>query len=370
VKVGVPKETAPGERRVALIPDAVAKLTAAGLSVLIEQGAGTSAFYTDEAYTRAGATVVSNPAKLYADAQVVLKVQRPTTDEVKLMREGAVLISFLPAWSAPELVQALVSRKITAFALELLPRITRAQPMDALSSQATIAGYKAVLLAASTLGKMLPMLMTAAGTLAPSRALILGAGVAGLQAIATARRLGAIVEAFDVRPAVKEQVESLGATFVGAELLTEEAEGAGGYAKELPEEKQRRQIELLKTRAAQADFIVSTAAIPRKRAPLLLPEATVRAMKPGSVIVDLAADTGGNCELTQPNQTIIHHGVTILGPTNLAATMPAHASQMYARNLVSLLWLMIKDGRLELDWKDEIISATCLTHQGEVRVPL
>jgi NAD(P) transhydrogenase subunit alpha len=360
MKFGVPKETVAGERRVALVPDTVAKLVKDGHQVLVEGGAGVSAGFTDDAYRSAGASL-GDPWT----AEIVCKVQKPSPAEVGRLTEGAALVGLLQAATSADLVQQLAQRRITAFSLELLPRITRAQAMDVLSSQATAAGYKAVLLAAETVPKFFPMLVTAAGTLSPSRVLVLGAGVAGLQAIATARRLGAIVSAFDVRPAVKEQVESLGAKFLAMEQQVE-AEGAGGYAKELSEDQHRRELEFLAKSVRDADVVITTAAIPGKRAPILVTRAAVDGMRPGAVIVDLAAETGGNCELTQAGKTVEHQGVTILGPTNLPATLPLHASQMYARNVWSFLTHLVKEGKLQLDFTDEITKGTCVTHDGKV----
>ncbi len=360
MKFGVPKETVAGERRVALVPDTVAKLVKDGHQVLVEGGAGVSAGFTDDAYRSAGASL-GDPWT----AEIVCKVQKPSPAEVGRLTEGAALVGLLQAATSADLVQQLAQRRITAFSLELLPRITRAQAMDVLSSQATAAGYKAVLLAAETVPKFFPMLVTAAGTLSPSRVLVLGAVVAGLQAIATARRLGAIVSAFDVRPAVKEQVESLGAKFLAMEQQVE-AEGAGGYAKELSEDQHRRELEFLAKSVRDADVVITTAAIPGKRAPILVTRAAVDGMRPGAVIVDLAAETGGNCELTQAGKTVEHQGVTILGPTNLPATLPLHASQMYARNVWSFLTHLVKEGKLQLDFTDEITKGTCVTHDGKV----
>ncbi len=360
MKVGVPKETVAGERRVALVPDAVAKLVKDGHEVVVEQGAGVAAGFPDDVYRAAGASLGDAWT-----AEVVCKVQKPSAVEIGKLREGAVLIGLLQAATSTDLVQQLAQRRVTAFSLELLPRITRAQAMDVLSSQATAAGYKAVLLAAETVPKFFPMLVTAAGTLAPARVLVLGAGVAGLQAIATARRLGAIVSAFDVRPAVKEQVESLGAKFLAMEQQVE-AEGAAGYAKELSADQHRREVEFLARGVKDADVVITTAAIPGKRAPILVTRAAVEGMRPGSVIVDLAAETGGNCELTQAGETLEHHGVTILGPTNLPATLPLHASQMYARNVSSFLNHIVKGGTLQLDFADEITKGTCVAHDGKV----
>lgn len=360
MKVGVPKETMAGERRVALVPDAIAKLVKDGHTVVVEAGAGVAAGFPDDAYRTAGATL----GEAWS-ADVVCKVQKPSPAEVAKLREGAALIGVLQAATSADVLQLLAKRRTTAFSLELLPRITRAQPMDVLSSQATVAGYKAVLLAAETVPKFFPMLVTAAGTLPPARVLILGAGVAGLQAIATARRLGAIVSAFDVRPAVKEQVESLGAKFLVMEQQVE-AEGTGGYAKELSEDQHRRELEFLARGVKDADVVISTAAIPGKRAPILVTRAAVDGMRPGSVIVDLAAETGGNCELTQAGKTVDHQGVTILGPVNLPATLPLHASQMYARNVTSFLGHVVKDGTLQLDFADEITKGACVAHDGKV----
>ncbi len=363
MKLGVPKETAPNERRVALVPDTVAKLVTTGLQLLVERGAGESASFGDDAYRSAGATVVATAAELFGQSDVVLKVQPPSTDEVRLCREGAALVAVSVEWDA---VAQLAARNVTAFSLALLPRITRAQAMDVLSSQATVAGYKAVLLAATASGRFLPMLVTAAGTLPPARVLVLGAGVAGLQAIATARRLGAVVSAFDVRPAVKEQVESLGARFLEMQL-GEQAEAAGGYAKQLSEETHRRELAFIAQQVRDADIVITTAAIPGKRAPVLITVEAVRGMKPGSIIVDLAVETGGNCELTEPGTEVTRSGVRVLGPLNLPSTLPYHASQMYARNVSTFLLHIVKDGALRLDFEDEITRDTCVTHAGEVR---
>jgi NAD(P) transhydrogenase subunit alpha len=360
MKFGVPKETVVGERRVALVPDAVAKLMKDSHTVVVESGAGVAAGFPDEAYRTAGAALGDPWA-----AEVVCKVQKPSSGEVEKLREGAAVIGLLQAATSPDLLRQLAQRRITAFSLELVPRITRAQSMDVLSSQATAAGYKAVLIAAETVPKFFPMLVTAAGTLSPARVLILGAGVAGLQAIATARRLGAIVSAFDVRAAVKEQVESLGAKFLMMEE-TVEGEGTGGYAKELSKDQHQRELDFLAKSVKDADVVITTAAIPGKRAPILVARAAVEGMRAGSVIVDLAAETGGNCELTQAGTPVVHQGVTILGPVNLPATLPLHASQMYARNVATFLGTLLKDGALRLDFADEIIKATCVTHDGKV----
>lgn len=365
--VFVPRETHPGERRVALTPDVAKRVVGGGVDVWVEAGAGSGAAFADGEYAEAGARVDADRVALFARADVVLMVQRPRMqdpDEVALLREGAVLIGMLYPLTNLPLVRRLVERRVTSFSLDQLPRVTRAQPMDALSSQATVAGYKAVLLAAAQLGRFFPMLVTAAGTIAPARVLVLGAGVAGLQAIATARRLGAVVEAFDVRPAVKEQVESLGAKFLMAEAVA--AEGEGGYATELSEEQHRRELALIHERIRQVDVVVTTALIPGRPAPVLITEEMVRDMRAGSVIVDLAAEMGGNCALTEAGRTVERHGVAILGPTNLPATMPVHASQMYARNLLSFLGGIVRKGALDPDFGDEIVAATCITRDGQV----
>ena len=363
MRVGVPKEVAANERRVALTPEVVGRLIKGGYEIVIERGAGTAAFFPDDAYTAAGAKI-GDRSSVIGQSDIVLQVQAPAVAELPNYRDGGALAAFFQP--IPELLRAFAQRKLTAFTLVLLPRITRAQPMDVLSSQATVAGYKAVLLAASATGRVLPMLVTAAGTLSAARVLVLGAGVAGLQAIATARRLGAIVSAFDVRPAVKEQVQSLGAAFLEM-AIAEHAETAGGYAKELSEETHRQELAFLANAAKDADIVISTAAIPGKKAPILLTAAAVQGMKPGAVIVDLAAETGGNCELTDPGSEIVRNGVAILGPLNLASTVPLHASQMYAKNLAAFLGHIVQDGKLRLDFEDQIIRDTCVTYAGEVR---
>jgi NAD(P) transhydrogenase subunit alpha len=363
MKLGIPKERVAGERRVALVPDSIAGLKKLGLEVVLERGAGEGAFFSDADYEKAGARVVSG---VFAEADIVVKLHKPTSDEVAQLRPGAVLISFLHAATNPEVVRQLAERRVTALAMEAVPRISRAQSMDALSSQANVAGYKAVVLAAEAMPKFLPMMTTAAGTIRPAKVLVLGAGVAGLQAIATARRLGAVVWGYDVRAAVKEQVESLGAKFLEFDIGVKDAEGTGGYAKELSAEAKQKQQEQLGLKTREFDVVITTAAIPGKAAPRLITKETVAAMKPGSVIVDLAAETGGNCELTEPGQTVVKHGVTIVGPVNLPATMPVHASQLYAKNITELLKLLVtKDGKLNLDFTDEIIKAACLTHDGQ-----
>lgn len=349
-----------GERRVALTPDAVPALVKAGLEVAVQSGAGQGAYFADADYQKAGAQIVPDAKTLLAGADLTVKINRPTTAEVGLLRGGSVLIAFLYPRTNPELVQQLTARKITAFSMDLVPRISRAQSMDALSSQANVAGYKAVLIAAEAMPKFLPMMTTAAGTIRPAKVLVLGAGVAGLQAIATARRLGAVVWGYDVRAAVKEQVESLGAKFLEFDIGVKDAEGAGGYAKELSPEAKAKQQQMLGEKTKEFDVVITTALIPGKPAPRLVTKETVAGMKPGSVIVDLAAETGGNCELTEPGKTVIKHGVIIAGPTNLPATMPVHASQLYAKNITELLKLLVtKDGKLNLDFNDEIIAGAC-----------
>ena len=363
MRIGVPKEVAPNERRVAVSPDVAGKLVKGGHEVTIERGAGAASFFPDEAYGAVGVKLGDRAAVL-GQSEIILQVQAPAANELSQYREGAALVAaFQPD---KELIQQLAQRKLTAFTLVLLPRITRAQGMDVLSSQATVAGYKAVLLAAAAAPRLFPMLVTAAGTLPAARVLVLGAGVAGLQAIATARRLGAIVSAFDVRPAVKEQVQSLGAAFLEMKI-EEHAETAGGYAKELSEETHRKELAFVAAAVKDADVVITTAAIPGKKAPVLITAAAVAGMKPGSIIVDLAAETGGNCELTQAGAEIVRNGVSIQGPLNLPSTEPLHASQMYARNVQAFLGHVVQDGKLRLDFEDQITRDTCVTHAGEVR---
>jgi len=350
---------------VALVPEAARGLVKGGLEVVVESGAGASAFFSDAIYMDAGAKTTDAATALGSDA--VLKVQPPTPDEVGRLRAGAVLISFLQPATSADVVAALAKQKVSAFSLDLVPRISRAQSMDALSSQAGIAGYKSVLLAANHLPKFFPLLMTAAGTVAPARVLVMGAGVAGLQAIATSRRLGAVVEAYDVRPAVKDEVHSLGATFL--ELPLEAQEGTGGYAREQSEDFLRRQRELIGDRVAASDVVITTAAIPGRKAPILVTADMVRRMRPGSVIVDLAAETGGNAELTKPGEIIQVGGVTIDGTRNLPSTMPVHASQLYSKNVSTLLLLLVKDGALKLDFNDEIVKGACVTYDGAIVNP-
>jgi H+-translocating NAD(P) transhydrogenase subunit alpha len=361
MRVSVPKETASGERRVALVPEVVDRLVKGGIDVAVEAGAGEAAHQPDADYERAGATFGDG-----FSGEVVAKVAPPSADEIGRLGRGSVLVGFLQPLTAHDTVRALAEAGVTSFAMEAIPRITRAQSMDALSSQATVGGYRAALIAAQELPRFFPMLTTAAGTVRPAKVLVLGAGVAGLQAIATARRLGAVVQAFDVRSAVKEQIESLGARFLELDMGLEDAEAAGGYARPLTEEEQQRQRELLAEEIGKMDAVISTAAVPGRRAPLLVTEQAVKNMPPGSVIVDLAAETGGNCELTEPGQTVVREGVTIAGPLNLASAMPAHASSLYARNVQALLELMANEGELSLDFEDEIIKGACITREGEI----
>jgi H+-translocating NAD(P) transhydrogenase subunit alpha len=369
MKIAVPRERAPGETRVALVPDAAATLVKRGLEVGVETGAGGVPF-PDALYEAAGATVYPTPDALYAGADVVLRVRPPSVledgrEEIAAIAPGTVLIGFLNPLVDAQGMLRLAERGLSAFAMELVPRTTRAQFMDALSSMSTVAGYKAVLLAADRLPRFFPLLTTAAGTIPPAKVLVLGAGVAGLQAIATARRLGAVVVGFDVRAAAREQVESLGASFLEVEM-TESGEGQGGYARELGEDTQRRIIETVARRAKESDVVITTALIPGKPAPLLLPAETVAAMKPGSVIVDLAAEAGGNCALTRADEERLEHGVLVCGPTNLAGGVPVHASQMYSRNISNLLLNMLKDDALNIDFADDITAGCCVTHGGEV----
>ena len=371
MKIAVAKEIEVCERRVALNPDTVARLIKQGLEVWVETGAGERSFFSDSAYEAAGATIVNDTTKLWHEADILLKVSPPQEREnggaeIQLLRQGAVLISFLNPLGNPVIAQELANRQVTALSMEMIPRTTRAQSMDALSSQASLAGYKAVLIAAAALPKYFPMLTTAAGTIAPAKVFIMGAGVAGLQAIATARRLGAVVEAFDIRPAVKEEVQSLGAKFVEVKL-EEETTAAGGYAKEVSEASKQRTQEVVAEHVKNADVVITTAQVPGKKAPLLVTEEMVAQMKPGSVIVDLAAEQGGNCARTEAGKDIVWNGVTIIGPNNLPSSMPIHASQLYSKNLASLLQLLIKDKALQLNFADDIVNAACITHAGEIR---
>ncbi len=373
--VGVPKETFPNERRVALIPAHIALLQKLGCEVVVESGAGASAGFPDAEYQDKGATVVKKREDVFAKAEVVLQVRgyganpEKGKSDVKLLRSGQLVVGFMEPLLARGEMQALAKTGATIMAMELIPRITRAQSMDALSSMANLAGYKAVILAADHLPKIFPMMMTAAGTIVAAKVFVVGAGVAGLQAIATARRLGAVVQAYDIRPAVKEQVQSLGAKFVELELEVAEAEDKGGYAKAMDEEFYRKQREMMTRVVAESDVVITTAAVPGKKAPILITEEMVKGMPSRSVIVDLAAERGGNCELTKPGQVIEKHGVTIIGITNLPSEVPYNASQMYSRNLANLLALIIKEGKMELNMEDEIIRETIVAKDGEIIHP-
>ncbi len=370
MNIAIPKEITPDERRIAIIPETVTKLVKLGMNVFIESKAGEKADFPDKNYAESGANIVSDVKTLLSNADIVLKVQKPIFNqsinkhELDLIKEGSILIGMLQPIYNPKLTPMLSERKITAFSLDLMPRISRAQSMDILSSQSTVTGYKSILLAANAIKKFFPMLTTAAGTIIPAKVFILGAGVAGLQAIATARRLGAIVQAFDVRPAVKQEVESLGAKFVG--LSIEESTSSTGYAKEISHQHQQKEKELIALYVKDADIVITTALIPGKQAPVLITKEMVETMKPGAVIVDLAAEQGGNCELTQAKQQVIHNNVTILGPINVPSMMSCHASQMYSHNVFSFLSLIIKENKLNLDFNDPIIKETCITHQGEI----
>src|SRR5436309_7546008 len=357
MRVGVPRESAEGEHRVALVPELVSRLVDGGFEILVKDGVGEAASFPDASYQEVGAQLGADPYQ----ADAVVKVQKPSAEEAGRLRDGQVLIGFLQPLTDKEGIERLSQRGVIAFAMESIPRITRAQPMDALSSQATVSGYKATLLAAERLPKFFPMLMTAAGTVAPAKVLVLGAGVAGLQAIATARRLGAVVSGFDVRPVVKEQVESLGATFL--ELGVSGEETAGGYAGELTADEQRKQQEELAARIPDYDVVITTALVPGRPAPKLIPAAAIARMRPGSVIVDLAAEAGGNAEPTEPGEIVERDGVTLVGLTNLASTMPFHASQLYARNVSALLQHLAPEGELALDWDDEITAGACVTRE-------
>ncbi len=361
MQIGVPKETADGEKRVALVPDVVKRLTGQELEVLVERGAGAGALIPDAAYEEAGASLVDDAW----GADVVVKVAPPSSEEAGRLKSSSVLIGFLAPLTNGSGVSAIAASGATSFAMEAVPRISRAQSMDALSSQANISGYRAALIGAQELGRFYPMLMTAAGTIRPATVLVLGAGVAGLQAIATARRLGAVVQGFDVRAAVKEQVESLGAKFLEFDLGGD-LEGAGGYAKELTPEQQAKQQELMAEAIGKVDVVITTALVPGRRAPILVTEEAVKKMKPGSVIVDLAGEAGGNCELSEPGQTVIRYDVKILAPLGVPSTLAEHASQLYAKNIQSLLELMISEGELKLDFEDEIITGACITRDGEI----
>lgn len=364
IKVAVQKETRPGEKRVALVPGLLKQFGKLGVELLLEKGAGASAGCDDADYESAGVRIVGNKSELLAEADVLLSVQPPSVKEAGQLRQGSVLVGFLAPHEGDERINTLRKREVTSFAMELVPRITRAQSIDALSSQAAAAGYKAALIAAERSPRFFPMLTTAAGTIRPAKAVVVGAGVAGLQAIATCRRLGAQVEGYDVRPETREQVESLGAKFIDTGV---EAVGEGGYARELTKAEQKQQAEVLADHVANAHVVITTAAIPGRKAPRIINKATVERMQRGSVIVDMAAETGGNCAVTQAGKDVTHKGVVVVGPTNLPASLAVHTSEMYAKNLYNLLSLMISEGELKLDWDDQVIAESCLTHAGEVR---
>ena len=366
MRISVPTEIAPREHRVALPPDSAGRLVKSGLEVAVQRGAGLNAGFRDDAYTAVGATIVADARELFATGQVIAKVQPPTAEEVAAMSTGASLISLMRPGQHQEIASVLARQNVSALALELVPRITRAQSMDVLSSQSTVAGYKAVLLGAAELGKFLPMLTTAAGNISPARVFVIGAGVSGLQAIATARRLGGVVSAFDVRPAAREQVQSLGASFVATELVSASAETAGGYARAQTDEEQQRTLAAIAGHIKDVDLVITTAQIPGRRAPTLITADMVRTMRAGSVIVDLAVETGGNCELSKLGETIHAHDVTIMGPVNLPSSVAFHASQMFGRNILALLQHLVKDGAIVLDPADEITGAMLVVHQGKV----
>ena len=369
--LGVPKEEASGERRVALVPAHIGSLTKAGIEVVVQRSAGYESGYTDEAYQEKGATLVEDRESVYQRADVILRVRSGKADaggfeEAALLRERQTVIGTFDPYGAEEVMRGYLEKKVQSFSMELMPRITRAQSMDSLSSQANLAGYYSVILAAQTLPKMFPMMMTAAGTVTPARVFVVGVGVAGLQAIATAKRLGGVVSAYDIRPAVKEQVESLGAKFVEMELDTESAESSGGYAKAMDEEFYRKQRELMSHVVSESDVVITTAAVPGKQAPILITKEMVSLMQPGSVVVDIAAERGGNCELTKVGERVSHQGVTILGPTNIASNLAHHASQLYSKNVTTFLLSMVQEGTFAPDEEDEIVQATRLTKDGEV----
>lgn len=366
MKIAVAREGVLGENRVALTPDQVSRLVKKGWEIVVEAGAGQASLNSDEAYVEAGATIEGDRATVWQSGDILVKVAPPTSEEIEIMQEGSIFASLLNPLGQPEVIQQLADKKITALGMELIPRTSRAQSMDVLSSQAGVAGYKAVLMAAAALPKFFPMLTTAAGTIRPAKVFIIGAGVAGLQAIATARRLGAVVEAFDIRPAVKEEVQSLGAKFVEVEL-EEETATAGGYAKEVSEDSKKKSQELIAKHVATADVVITTAQVPGRRAPLLVTDAMIAEMKSGSVIVDLAGEQGGNCEGCVAGRDTQVHGATIIAPINLPSTVSVHASQMFAKNMATLLQLLIPENEINLDFEDDIIDSVCVTHDGEVR---
>jgi NAD(P) transhydrogenase subunit alpha len=366
VSVSILRETAPNEKRIALVPESVKKLTDKGFTIYIEKGAGENARYPDSSYRESGAEVLESVKEILSRSQIILKVQPPTPEEIDAISPGSFVIGFLQHYKYPERVKMMAERNINAFAMELIPRISRAQSIDALSSQAAVAGYKAAIIAANLSSRFFPMLTTAAGTIRPSKVLVIGAGVAGLQAIATSRRLGAVVEAFDVRKAAKEEIESLGARFLEAPVI---AEGTGGYARELTQEEKDMQHKFMADNIGKADVVITTAQVPGKKAPIIITRDMVEKMKPSSIIVDIAAENGGNCELTKPDETVEYKGVLIYGPLNLPSTLPMHASEMYSKNLVNFLNLLSKDGKtLDVDFSDEILQKSCVTFKGETKI--
>jgi NAD(P) transhydrogenase subunit alpha len=370
--VGVPKESYPAERRVALIPGFVERVEKLGLDVIVQKDAGDAAGFADHLYVEQGARIVSNRRELYGSSDIILQVRAAAANpargaaDIRLMKTGSVLIGFLEPYASGDMLQVLAKSRVSSFAMELIPRITRAQDMDALSSMASIAGYRAALMAACALPRMYPMLITAAGTIVPARVFVIGAGVAGLQAIATAHRVGAVVSAYDVRPAVREQVQSLGAKFLEIELDTDGAEKSDGYAQDMGEEYYRRQRELMARVIAESDVVITTAAVPGKKAPLLISEEMVKGMEPGAVIVDLVAEQGGNCACTVPGETVTRHGVTVIGPVNLTSTVPYHASQLYSKNITSFLGVVMKEGQVDTECRDEIACESLLTKEGRL----
>lgn len=368
--VGIVKETLEGERRIAAVPETISKMVKSGMEVLVETGAGNESFISDSEFEAAGAKIAPDAASVLSRSDLILKVNKPTIEEINNIKEGAVLISFLQPFGSPEVIKALAARRVTALSMEMVPRITRAQRIDALSTMSTVAGYKVVLMAAASCGRFMPMLATAAGTIPPAKAMIIGVGVAGLQAIATIKRLGAVVTAFDVRPAAGEQAKSLGAEFVSLEVPHDEAEDTGGYAKEMSADFYKKEQDILRSHIKDADVVITTALIPGKRAPLLITEEMVREMKPGSVIVDMAVEQGGNCELSEAGKDVLKHGVTIIGQVNIPSTMPVHASLLYARNILAFVNLISPDGKsINIDLSDDVIIGSLITHNGEIVHP-
>lgn len=364
--IAIIREITPDEKRVALVPETVKKLTDKGFKVYLEKGAGENARYPDSSYRESGAEVLESAREVLSRSQIILKVQPPTPEEIDTITPDSFLIGFLQHYKYPERIKMMAERKINAFAMELIPRISRAQSIDALSSQAAVAGYKAAIIAANMSSRFFPMLTTAAGTIRPSKVLVIGAGVAGLQAIATSRRLGAVVEAYDVRKAVKEEIQSLGAKFLESPLV---AEGTGGYARELTQEEKEMQHKFMADNIGRADVVITTAQVPGKKAPIIITRDMVERMRPSSIIIDIAAENGGNCELTKPGDIVEHKGVLIYGPLNLPSTLPTHASEMYSKNLLNFLNLLTKDGKtLDVDFNDEVLQKSCLTYKGETKI--